>query len=766
MAPADLALLESIERRVLWLSTLMVHHANQVRPNPDGTKVGGHQASSSSVVSLLTALYFHALDHGDVVAVKAHGSPAFYAIEYLRGRLDRQALEGLRTFGGLQAYPSRRKNPEVVDLSTGSMGLGAVMAAFSALATRYLADHGGVAHPRRFVAMLGDAELDEGNVWEALLEDSLAELGNLLWIVDMNRQSLDRVVPDARRGQLRSWFAAAGWHVIELRWGSRLHAAFARPGGERLRARLEAMSNAEYHALIRSPAAAVRKALVTAREGEPDVALDRFLADSSDEALQALVADVGGHDLVAITEAYAEAEQHRAGPSVILADTIKGWGLPLAGDQMNHGALLTQTQLHELRDRLGIAPDDEWVAFPAGSAEAAVIARAPIFAPPAARAASPDVPDRLDESYPPQSSSQEAFGRALAKLGRLPVGDRIVTLSADVAVTTHLAAWINRKGVYVPRVKPGAVESASQAVVWKESTSGQHVELGIAEHNLFLALGAFGLARELSGTTLLPVGTLYDPFVTRGLDALYHALYAGARFIVAATPSGVSLSPEGGAHQSVITPGIGVALPALRYFEPAFAQEVEWILLDGLTRLLDREHGESLYLRLSTKPVDQALAPPPSPDLRAAVLRGGYRLIDARGEAGWDPEDNAVHIFAAGVMVPEAVAAARELQALGVLANVFVVTSPDLLYRGLREPRPYLESLVTAEEEGVPVVSVLDGHSHALAFIGGALGVSQLALGVDHFGQSGARGDLYRHYGIDAAAMAQAVYSFLPARRN
>src|SRR5262245_1832373 len=229
LSDADLALLDSVQRRVLWLATSMVHHAN-TRPNPDGTKIGGHQASSSSVVSLLTALYFGALRQGDIVAVKAHGSPAFYAIEYLRGRLDRAALEGLRTFGGLQAYPSRRKNPEVVDLSTGSMGLGAVMAAFSALATRYLSDRGGAAHPRRFVAMLGDAELDEGNVWEALLEDSLAELGNLLWIVDMNRQSLDRVVPDTRRGQLRSWFAAAGWHVVELRWGSRLRACFARRG--------------------------------------------------------------------------------------------------------------------------------------------------------------------------------------------------------------------------------------------------------------------------------------------------------------------------------------------------------------------------------------------------------------------------------------------------------------------------------------------------------------------------------------------------------
>ncbi len=219
VSEAELAVLDRIQRRVLWLSALMVHHANQVRPNPDGTKVGGHQASSASVVSLMTALYFRALRPGDVVAVKAHASPAFYAIEYLRGRLGREALEGLRTLGGLQAYPSRRKNPEVVDLSTGSMGLGAVMSAFGALATRYLADHGAARHPRRFIAMLGDAELDEGNIWEALLEESLAELDDLLWIVDMNRQSLDRIAPDSRRRQLREWFAAAGWRVIELRWG-------------------------------------------------------------------------------------------------------------------------------------------------------------------------------------------------------------------------------------------------------------------------------------------------------------------------------------------------------------------------------------------------------------------------------------------------------------------------------------------------------------------------------------------------------------------
>src|SRR5512144_1064189 len=352
----DLAALASIERRVLWLSALMVHHANQVRPNPDGVKVGGHQASSASAVSLMTALYCHALEPGDVVAVKAHASPAFYAIEYLRGRLDREALMSLRQFGGLQAYPSRRKNPDVVDLSTGSMGLGGAMAAFGALAARYLADHGWAARPRRFIAMLGDAELDEGNVWEALGEEPLADLDNLLWVVDMNRQSLDRIVPDSRRRQVRDWFAAAGWHVIELRWGRRLSAVFATPGGERLRDRLAAMSNQEYQALLRLPAGAVRKAVVTGRDGETDPALDRVLGRVTDEELRDLVADVGGHDLGAIAAAFDEAASHRAGPSVILADTIKGWGLPFAGDPMNHGALLSESQLRDLARTLDIAP--------------------------------------------------------------------------------------------------------------------------------------------------------------------------------------------------------------------------------------------------------------------------------------------------------------------------------------------------------------------------------------------------------------------------
>ena len=755
----ELATLERIQRKVLWLATWMIHRAN-ARPSADGTKVGGHQASSASVVGLLTALYFKALRPDDRVAVKAHAAPAFYAIQYLRGRLPRSALAELRSFGGLQAYPSRRKNPEIVDLSTGSMGLGAVQATLGALASRYVADHFGVDPPGRVIVMVGDAELDEGNVWEGLAEEAVSGLGRVLWIVDVNRQALDRVVPDSRTRQLGAMFRACGWRVIELRWGRKLRALFGTPEGRHLERRLETMPNAEYQRLLRLPHGAVRKALLTGAGGEIDATLDRFLSRLGDDELAALVADLGGHDLAAILDAVDEAEGEGARPSVILAHTIKGWGLPLAGDPLNHTMLLTEAQITELRDALGIAPGAEWDGFAPGSDEAEWVRRLPpLFASPPAHPI-PEVPVETGETSPAESSTQEAFGRALGALARLPVAASVVTVSADVAVTTHLAGWINRKGVYFPVSKPHVLADLPLAVQWKESPGGQHIELGIAEHNLFLLLGALGLTRELSGVTLLPIGTLYDPFVPRGLDALYHALYSGAKFVVVATPSGVSLAPEGGAHQSVITPGIGVALPAIAYFEPAFALEVEWILLDALRGLADRT-GESVYLRLSTKPVDQSLAPPPSPEYRACVLRGGYRLIDARGEPGWDPEDNAVHLFAAGAMVPEAVDASRRLREHGVLASVFVVTSPDHLYRDLRGPAPYLETLVGADEEGVPVVSVLDGHSHALAFIGAALGVPQLALGVDDFGQSGTRADLYRHYGIDAAAIARAAVVLL-----
>jgi pyruvate dehydrogenase E1 component len=730
---AELAILESIERRVLWLATWMVHHANFGRDNPDGIKIGGHQASSASVVTLLTALYFRALRSGDLVAVKAHGAPAFYACHYLRGTLHRDMLPRLREYGGLQAYPSRRKNRAIVDLSTGSMGLGAVSATFGAWTTRYLADHFGSRRPERVIVMVGDAELDEGNVWEALQEEAVGRLGGVLWIVDLNRQSLDRVIPDVRRRHISEMFRTAGWRVMELRWGSRLRQH------PEARERLEALSHAAYQSLLCLPAERVRELTGVPKE---------------------LVSDVGGHDLAAVLGALDEADGDRERPTVIIADTIKGWRLPFAGDPQNHGMLLTTGQIEQLRQSLGVPANDPLAGFAPESPEGRHIASLPPLyrAPRGVAPARPEVPETLDTTYAGAMSTQEALGRVLGALARLPVAERLVTVSADVAVTTHLAGWINRRGVYFPEKRPDHFgdRGIPQAMQWRESPGGQHIELGIAEHNLFLLLTALGLADDLCGEPLLALGTLYDPFVARGLDALLHALYSGARFIVAATPSGISLSPEGGAHQSVVSPSIGIALPQCAYYEPTFARDTEWILLDGL-RQLAAGTGESLYLRLSTRPVDQSLRGVEVN--RQQVLQGAYRLVD-RGR----PD---VTVWATGVMVTEAVEASRQLEADGVTANVFAITSPDLLYRGFvaarktSEASSHLERLVREEEVAVPAVTVLDGHSHALAFIGSALGTLQLPLGVDDFGQSGSRGDLYRHYGIDAESIARGARALL-----
>jgi len=260
--PEQIASLEAIQRRVVWLASRMIDHANHVRPNPEGTKIGGHQASSTSIASILTALYFHFLRPGDRVAVKPQSSPSFHAVQYLLGRLPRECMTGLRSYGGLQPYPSRTKDPDGVDFSTGSVGLGAVAPAFAAAVYRYAQAHFGPLPERRFVALMGDAEMDEGNVWEALLDDSLQELHNLLWIVDLNRQSLDRVVPGIRAARLKRLFEDMGWQVIEAKYSRKLQALFGRPGGDALRRRIDRMLNEEYQALIRQGGAEIRSHLL------------------------------------------------------------------------------------------------------------------------------------------------------------------------------------------------------------------------------------------------------------------------------------------------------------------------------------------------------------------------------------------------------------------------------------------------------------------------------------------------------------------------
>ncbi|MFQ5830240.1 MAG: 1-deoxy-D-xylulose-5-phosphate synthase N-terminal domain-containing protein [Candidatus Methylomirabilia bacterium] len=769
----ELRTLERIEDRVLWLATYLVHYANHIRPNVDGLKVGGHQASSASVVTLMTALYGVFLRPGDRVAVKAHASPVFHTIQYLRGRLSEEALRRFRTFGGIQAYPSRTKDLDEVDYSTGSMGLGAVAATFGALTRQYLVDHFGVTGERRFVCMVGDAELDEGNVWEAVADEHMRRLRNVLWIVDLNRQSLDRVVPDGTAQRIRDMFQVNGWRVINLKYGTRLRAAFARPGGDRLRHRIDDMPNAEYQALLRVSGAEIRKRLVE-RSGGTDQAMEHLLGEYGDSEVRDLLRNLGGHDLPAVLEALREADAEDERPVVIVAYTIKGWRLPFEGDPFNHAMLLTPGQIDALRDTLGVGAGVEFEPFPPGSAEWRLLRRE-LRSPLVVRSIESPGPSEAAEAEDSSvTSTQEAFSRVLSGLARHPIAEHIVTVSPDVATSTHLGGWINRRGVYSQQamIDYFGRENIARPIRWRESPQGHHIELGISENNLFLLLAALGLAGDLEDYRLIPIGTLYDPFICRGLDALIYALYSGARFILVATPSGVSLAPEGGAHQSSITASIGVEVPGFEYFEPTFASEVEWILLDALERLRTPGPALGVYLRLSTVPIDQRLFPAGRVGLREAALAGGYRIVDRRGEGAYEPEETVVHLFAMGAVVPEAIVASDELKARGIMANVFAISAAGRLYRALATGRrglragkgsgvSPLESLLEPRERRAPAVTVADAHSHALAFIGGALGGRTIALGVDAFGESGTRLDLYRKMGVDRDAIVRAAEAAL-----
>ncbi|NOK62181.1 MAG: pyruvate dehydrogenase E1 [Chloroflexi bacterium AL-W] len=776
ISPEKLAAMESVQQRLLWLSTLIIHHANNVRPNPDGTKVGGHQASSASTVSILTALYFHFLEAGDRVSIKPHAAPVFHAIQYLLGRLPRSYLTELRAYGGLQAYPSRTKDYAEIDFSTGSVGLGAVAPAFAALTQQYAQHHFGHVTSQRYIALIGDAELDEGNVWEAILDEALDGINNVLWIVDLNRQSLDRVVPGIRAARLKRLFANNGWNVLEAKYGRKLQRLFARSGGEALRCRIDNMDNEEYQAMIRLPGAEVRQRLCEV-EGVTSTAIVETISIVPDEDLPQLLANLGGHDLEELLAVFAQADAVRDRPNVVFAYTIKGWGLPFAGHPLNHSMLLSDEQIEEVRQSFEVAQGAEWDGFEHESAagqlcrEVAEYLYPPQPSPNTLNAQS--IPDDLSIPTSGVPSTQETFGRLLVRLADIPeLRDRIVTTSPDVSVSTNLAGWINKMGVFALQEEPNYDTEGYRILKWKRGPQGQHIELGISEMNLFMLLGMLGLSTELCGQQIIPIGTVYDPFICRGLDSLIYGLYSGSRFIFAGTPSGITLAPEGGAHQSTVTPSLGMELPGLHFYEPCFARELNWMLLEALRECCNDTDGRATYLRLSTKPIDQSLLAPAlqrigEAELQRQVLAGGYRLVDWRdANTNLDPQ-YAIQIATSGAMVPEAVAAAELLHREGVAANVLNITSPRRLFEHWQATRnassverdTSFAWLMPPEERHVPIITVHDAASHTLAWLGSIAGAPVTALGVDAFGQSGTRADLYRHFGMDAEHIAEAAFT-------
>ena len=764
IAPETLACLNALERKVLWLSAWTVHNANHLRPARDGLKVGGHQASCASVATLMTALYFDVLGPNDRVAVKPHASPVFHAIQYLFGKQTRAKLENFRALGGAQSYPSRTKDSDDVDISTGSVGLGVGMTLFASMVQDYVRFHklAPAPHaPGRMIAVMGDAELDEGNVFEALLEGWKHDVRNLWWIIDYNRQSLDRVVSDRLFQKIKDFFQAVGWEVVILKYGYRQQAAFAKPGGAALREWIDDCPNELYCALTFKGGAAWRARL--SRDIGHVAGMKALLAGYDDDGLQDLMTNLAGHDMEAVLEALHAVRSDV--PHCFIMYTIKGFGLPFAGHKDNHAGLMTGEQMADFRAAMGIAEGAEWSPFaglPVGEeALANFIAAAPFNGkPPRATAPPVPLPDALPFRPGARLSTQEAFGRILNDLGKgeSPLASRIVTTSPDVTVSTNLGGWVNQRGIFdrADREDVFRSEKVVSMQKWSLSRNGQHIELGIAENNLFLLLAALGLSDQLFGARLLPVGTVYDPFIARGLDALNYACYQDARFLLAGTPSGITLAPEGGAHQSVGTPLLAMGQPGLASFEPAFADELAEILLWGFGHL-QAPDGGAVYCRLSTRAVDQP-ARAMDEALRRDLLAGGYWLVEPA-------EDAALALAFSGAVVPEARAAhealADEIPGVGLLA----VTSADRLYagwlaaaaaraRGEAPGRPsHVEGLLARLPPDAAVVTVLDGHPAGLSWLGTVAGHRPYPLGVTGFGESGDIPALYAKHRIDTDAI-------------
>ncbi|WP_425645400.1 1-deoxy-D-xylulose-5-phosphate synthase N-terminal domain-containing protein [Agrobacterium leguminum] len=771
--------LKTIEQRLLWLSHWMIHHANHVRHKVDGIKVGGHQASSASLVSIMTALYFSALRPEDRVAVKPHASPIFHAIQYLMGNQTREKMENFRGYDGVQSYPSRTKDIDDVDFSTGSVGLGAAITSFASIVQDYIATKswGKDLSTGRMVALVGDAELDEGNIYECLQEGWKHGLRNTWWIIDYNRQSLDGVVHEGLFQRIENIFQAFGWDVIRVKYGVLQRAAFEEPGGEHLREWIDSCPNQLYSALTFMGGTVWRKRLMDdlGDQGDVTTLIDR----RSDIELAALMENLGGNCVTTMSDMFAAVDHDR--PTCFLAYTIKGWGTPIAGHKDNHGGLMTKSQMAEWQAHMGVPEGQEWEKWATLKNPAqlkAFLNTVPFFAK--GRRRYNDrilaVP-RITVGGDREISTQMAFGKILDDLskGDGDLAARIVTMSPDVTGTTNLGPWVNRRKLFARdrRADTFMDQKIPSTAKWEFTPEGQHIELGIAEMNLFLLLGAAGLSHSLFAKRLLPIGTVYDPFVARGLDALNYACYQDARFMIVGTPSGVTLAPEGGAHQSIGSPLIGTSQDGLASFEPAFADELAAILTwafdymqrdgtdnaDQRTWLRD-ETGGSVYLRLSTNPIEQP-AKRLDDDFRQGAVDGAYWLRR--------PGPNCEVVIAyQGVIAPEAIKAAGMIGEGRRDVGVLAVTSADRLHagwtaaqraraRGTTRARCHVENLMTNLPRHCRIVTVIDGHPATLSWLGSVTGHQTIPLGVEHFGQTGTIGDLYRHFGIDAAGIVEKV---------
>ena len=757
-----LACLAALEKKALWLSTWMIHNANHLRPSRDGLKVGGHQASSASVATLMTALYLDVMQPQDRVAVKPHAAPVFHALQYLLGRQSRDKLERFRGFGGAQSYPSRTKDgADIVDFSTGSVGLGVGITLFASLVQDYLRLHRMVptdAPPGRMIALAGDAELDEGNIFEALLEGWKHDVRNLWWIIDYNRQSLDAVVSDRLFGRIDAMFEMFGWRVVTLKYGRLLQAAFARPDGEHLREWIDACPNSLYSALVYKGGEGWREHLRRDLNRYPGIRA--ILDEHDDPALARLMTNLAGHDLGSVLDAFHAVTDDQ--PTCFIAYTIKGYGLPFAGHKDNHAGLMNPDQMAAFRTAMGVPQGAEWEKFAGLDLPPSELARFP------RRCAA-----RARRAAQASDASGGRSGRVAGAARRPPIhpgsfrphsrragggAERARGTDRDDLAGCHRLDQSRRLGQPPRHLRP---QRARRYVPRGKS------RLGAALGDVAARPASRARHRRKQSVPAAFGARFCGAAVRRAALADRHPV----RPVHQARPRRTQLRPLSGCavHSGGDAVGADAGARGRRppvdhraadRYRPARARRVRAGLCRRAGRAaalgmaeIQREDGRSVYFRLSTRPLDQ----PDRAWTRRSTRQSSPGLIGCANRLPMPTSRSPI----AAQSRPRRWRRTKRFRKTCRAPGCWRSRRPERFTAIGRiaadRPAGTAERLLARLRPGAALVTVTDGHPATLSWLGAVARQPVVPLGVDRFGQSGDIPDLYREYGIDREAIIDAA---------
>jgi pyruvate dehydrogenase E1 component len=778
--PGNRLLERRIKSLIRWNAMAMVVEANQASEG-----IGGHISTYASAATLLEIGFNHFFkgaehkDGADLIYFQGHASPGIYARSYLEGRLKPDKLHNFRRElkGGLPSYPHPRLMPDYWQFPTVSMGLGPLSAIYQARFTRYLEGRGLIAESEQKVwAFLGDGEVDEPESLGAISLAARENLDNLIFVVNCNLQRLDG--PVRGNGQiiqeLEAVFRGVGWNVIKVLWGQEWDALLDQDSEGLLVQRMGEIVDGEYQKYTVAGGAYIREHFYGV-----DPRLLRMVAHLSDDELWRM--RLGGHDPDKVFAAYQSAVNHSGTPTVILARTIKGYGLGESGEGRNithQQKRLNEKELLNFRDRFEIPLSD------------AEVVGAPLFRPAnnspeityltdrrkklggyiprriVNRSLNAKIPEGLFDDFYLGSGEREAsttmvFVRMLAALmGDDLLGSSIVPIVPDEARTFGLDSFFREFGIYAPKGQLYEPVDAGGLLFYKESKTGQILQEGISEAGALASFLAAGTSEMTHAVTTIPFFIFYSMFgLQRVGDLVMAAADARAKgFLIGATSGRTTLNGEGLQHQDGHSQVLASTIPSLISYDPAFAYEIAIILTDGIRRMYDEGDDVFYYLTVCNENYVQ----PPVPDgdfdkVREGVLRGIYRFKQSDSQT--DQPD--INLFGSGAILNETLAAQKTLLNYGIQADVWSVTSYNELRRDAQSiersnrlhpefapQKSFLER--SLGDSPAPVIAVSDYLKSLPDSVAKYVNAPFTSLGTDGFGRSSTREELRNFFEISA----------------